>query len=143
MRLEEAVWRLDRDTRGKLKIELRYDFDYVQNFSPYDWYLANLPIESELTKHFDEKHGATILGECDYDHKIVYMMTERLASHDRFVHVAMHEFLHAAGLQHVKGDPHAIMAAIVVSKLPIQMAPADIDMFCATLGCPTKELRTP
>jgi hypothetical protein len=147
MWLEEAAWRLEQDTRGKLKVSYEYDLDFsgrIQRFSMKDWLLVDLPEESPITDHFDKKHGVKVLGECDSDNRIVYLLHERLdGSHDRFVHVAMHEILHAVGLPHVKDDVSAIMAAIVVSKLPLRMAPTDIDAFCATVGCPTKQLVHP
>lgn len=141
MWLEEAAWRLELDTRGKLRIEYRYDLYFGERYPLSEWYLVDLPEASEITNHFDKKHGTHVLGECDSEYHSMYLVTERLTTHDRFVHVTMHELLHAAGVQHVSGDPHAIMAAIVVPQLPLHMNETDLDAFCKTVGCATREVR--
>lgn len=141
MWLEEAAFRLETDTRGKLRIEYRYDLDINTRYPRDEWYLIELPEASEVTSHFDKKHGTRVVGECDSDNRIVYLISERLTTHDRFVHVAMHEILHAVGLKHVVGDPQAIMAAIVVPRLPLHMSSTDLDAFCSVLQCPMRDVR--
>ena len=144
MWLEEAAWKLEQDTHAKLHIEYRYDLDFTGRILRYDvgeWYLVDLPEVSPITEHFDTKHGTRIWGECDPEYRVMYLVNERLTTHDRFVHTAMHELLHAVGVPHVVGDTSAIMAAIVVPRLPLHMSPTDLDAFCALVQCSTKELR--
>lgn len=144
MWLEEAAWRLESDTRGKLRVEYHYDLDFsgrIQRFDMGEWYLVDLSEASPITAHFDAKHGTHVLGECDPEFHVLYLVTERVTTHDRFVHTAMHETLHAVGLPHVVGDTNAIMTAIVVPRLPLHMSPTDLDAFCGLVQCPTKEVR--
>jgi matrixin len=137
-----AVTQLATDTRDRLRIELHYDLDYSEPrdyFPKWDWFLVDLSEASELTKHFDEKYHTRVLGVCDSDFRVVYLVKERTESVTRFQHVAMHEFLHAVGLSHADDDPHAIMAAIVVPTLPLRMNQTDLDLFCQTVNCPAQK----
>lgn len=144
MWLEEAAWRLEQDTHGRLKIEYRYDLDFdgkIQRFDVNEWYLVDLPENSGITEHFDDKHKSKILGECDSLYHVVYLITERVTTHDRFVHVAMHETLHAVGLDHLKDAPEAIMFPYTKSVLPLRLHEADLEEFCRVLRCPVKDVR--
>jgi hypothetical protein len=144
MWLEEAAWRLEQDTRGRLHVEYRYDLDFsgkIQRFAPSEWYLVDLPEVSGITEHFDKLHHSKIWGECDSEYHVVYLITERVTTHNRFVHIAMHEILHAVGLQHLKGDTRAVMFPYVTSNLPLKMNETDLDEFCRVLRCPMKEVR--
>lgn len=144
MWLEEAAWRLEQDTRGRLRIEYKYDLDFdgkIQRFAQSEWYLVDLPEAHRITEHFDEKHKTKILGECDSEFHVAYLVTERVTTHDKFVHVAIHEMLHAVGLDHIKEDPNAIMFPYVKSTLPLRMSESDLDAFCKLLRCPMKDVR--
>ncbi len=130
--IEEAAWRLENDTRGKLRVEYLYDLDWdgrIQPIPTNEWFLVNLPEGTEISSHFDKKHGVKVLGECDAEHRIVYLLSDRLQSHDRFVHTTMHEILHSIGLGHVVDD------AIVVPRLPLHMNRSDLEAFCVKVDC--------
>jgi hypothetical protein len=138
--LEEARSTLEEDAHGTLRISYHYDFDSsepVQNLE--GWQIVELSETTPAAQHFDDYHKMQVLGECDPEHHIVYLFHERVDTHDTFVHVAMHEILHAVGLPHVSGDSHAIMAPRVVPKLPLHMSTTDLVTLCATIGC--KEIR--
>jgi len=138
MMLEEAAFNLERDTRGKLRVDYTYDLDWDGRVRPIpagEWFLVNLPDGSDIAHHFDAKHGVKVIGECDTDHHVVYLLPERLRTHDRFVHTAMHEVMHAIGIEHADDDPYAVMAAIVVPHLPIRLNASDLELFCARVDC--------
>jgi len=140
--LEEARVTLEEDTRGILRVAYDYDFDSTETMRPLDgWQILYLSQVTPVAEYFDDLHKTRVLGECDYDNSHVYLFRERVETHDRFVHVAMHEILHAVGVHHVKGDVHAIMAPIVFSRLPLHMSSTDLDAFCQTIQCATKEIQ--
>ena len=138
MWLEEAAFNLEWDTRGKLRVDYAYDLDWDGQIRPIpagEWWLVNLPDASDIAHHFDQKHGVKVLGEADTEHHVVYLLPERLRTHVRFVHTAMHETMHAIGIEHAEDDPYAVMAAIVVPHLPLHLNVTDLEMFCARVDC--------
>lgn len=134
--LEEARVTLEEDTHGTLRVFYDYDFDSTEPMQNLDgWRIVDIAESAPVVAYFDEFHKTKVIGECDGEKKIVYLVRERIETHDRFVHVAMHEILHAVGLPHVKGDAHAIMAPILFSRLPLHMSPTDLNAFCAKIRC--------
>ncbi len=141
--LEEARVTLEEDTRGILRVFYDYDFDSLEPIQADDgrWRILHLSEDTTPVQSFDAEHKSMVLGECDYGDRRIYLVRERLVTRTRFIHVAMHEILHAVGVQHVTGDAHAIMAPIAFSRLPLHMSSSDLDAFCQTIRCATKEIQ--
>jgi hypothetical protein len=70
----------------------------------------------------------------------VFLFADRLAEDDaKFIHAAMHELLHAAGLQHVV-DPPSVMSGNAV-QTGACMTEADAREFCRVYHCDLSQLR--
>jgi len=139
--LEEARVTLEEDTHGVLRVFYDYDFDSTEPMVKLDgWQIVYISRETPVVGYFDDLHKTTVLGECDWENRHVYLVQERLTSRERFIHVVMHELLHSVGVHHIKNS-RAIMAPIAISQLPLHMTSEDLDAFCQTVGCSMNELR--
>src|SRR5689334_6517754 len=96
--LEVSAQNLMRDTREHLIVRYTYDLDFSGPFrrlEPDSWLLVRLPQAHPLLTEYDKLHETHVLGECDTTLRTVFLVPERLETPVRWVHVAMHETLHA------------------------------------------------
>ncbi len=85
----------------------------------------------------DAYFGVAAYGWTDAGHG-AHLVVDRLESDHAFVHTAMHELLHVAGVDHVETDPGALMFPRSDARFaPLTLTQADRDAIAAVLNCAT------
>ncbi len=127
--LAQAADLLARETQGRvdIKIDPGASWGQIRRHGPLD------PEVVAADAYFGLPVYAWRDGALD-----VHMVPIRMRTDRAFVSVAMHEFLHVIGVQHVSGDPDAMMAASKdANNGPLTLTQTDRDAIAAALNCPT------
>lgn len=149
--IDEAADRIRSQTSGLLIARVRFDLSFNdpaafarESFSTLVRAEPDAPYIVALDKGHEETLGVVFGVDPNNPNAIdltaprrVYLVPERLRTHDRFVHVAMHELLHAFGLHHVQ-DGAALMAPVMVRNPPLCLHLPDVVELCRVHGCDVK-----
>lgn len=141
--LAQAAMNLAIQTSGYFDVRLEYDLDPDLLDLP-GWSLLRVESSAPWILWGDLMVGGNLLGLTNTDVHRVFLVTDRLAEHPNpdvwFTHVAMHEFLHAAGLDHVQAGN--VMPAMSPPGVAPQtcMNDADALQFCHVMRCEWQSL---
>lgn len=127
--LEAAAVSLNIQTHGLVTVELRTGLDPGRFWvPPGSWRLLRILGDSSLALRFDMRNATSVpepvVGICVRAAYDIYIVPDRILSDGQFVSVAMHELLHAVGLEHAAG-PGAVMADTLGSRAPVTLSPVD------------------
>jgi hypothetical protein len=156
--IAKAVESLEYQTAGLYRPSVVYDLNYDDINSLMLLRDAALVVrmqsDYDVVRFIDEESGGEVLG-MTLPHGMngqgtnpqVYLVADRLEDPARLEHVAMHEFLHAAGLDDI-GPPGSVMsgatchmsAGLQVCESIRCMTPADVAEFCRVNHCRSDEL---
>lgn len=155
---EERRWisfatdNIREQTAGLLQVIVVYDlnFDSVLSLTEHarDDMLVRAPADAPYVLYEDTATSRLmgVVAGVDLDNysmvtpKQVFLVADRFKNSDVFIHVAMHEMLHAFGLRHVT-DPDSIMYAMTVGSHPtLCMAEADAVELCRVNWCEADQL---
>jgi hypothetical protein len=147
-----AVKNINEQSAGVLGVTVTYDIDFYSNESFVshrgDDMLVRAPVDAPYVKYEDIHGGGVTSGVTSVDltrfsssvPKHVFLVADRLEAPDAFVHVAMHEILHACGLSHVD-DPDAIMSEQYAgTPASVCLGWRDVEELCRVVGCEPRTL---
>ncbi len=129
---------LREQTGGLLDIEIAFDLPPSMSAGS-DWALLRIESTTPWVATKDSEVKGILLGLCRSDARLVWLVADRLSAHADapfwFLHAAMHELMHAAGIQHVAG--FGIMTGVSPGNLrpATCITPADSQEVCRVLGC--------
>jgi hypothetical protein len=126
--LEAAAISLNIQSEGRLAVELRSGLDPARFWVPPGaWRFLRIVSDSDLTRRFDWRNGRdeAIVGICVRASQDLYLVPDRIRTSEQFLSVAMHEVLHAVGLEHT-GVDSSVMAEKVGDHPPVRLTPVDV-----------------
>lgn len=147
-----SVRDLEAQTAGYLRIVLTFDLDFRDQDAVIRawkaWSLVRVDSSNDVVKQLDARCDCSHLGFTAQEtpahrasERQMVLVVDRLPSMQKFLHVGMHELLHAAGLDHVT-DPRALMFAQSLETHTTCMHKADTVEFCRVVGCRAQDLKS-
>jgi hypothetical protein len=155
----KAIAALEYQTAGLYSLRVEWDLDYdnvitlsVLKDQPL---IVRMSSDFDVIRAIDEMAGGHVLGVTlphgtnNLGPPQVYLVVDRLDTPARFQHVAMHELLHAAGLDDVDSSGSVMSGAVCHMSAGMMscedvlcMSPMDAAEFCRVNHCKVDELNT-
>lgn len=150
--IDIATNNIREQSSGLLAAEVVYDLNFdsmltIQEHAEHDMLLrapenaSYVTYEDTNTSHLmGVVAGADLANYSMVTPKQVFLVADRLKTPDIFVHVCMHELLHAFGLRHVD-DSDSVMAGMTVGLHPTTcISEVDAEELCRVNWCTIDQL---
>lgn len=140
--INEASTRMFSQTNGFVGVDVVFDLDFNSNESLRDHVAQNIMVRVDQTAEGLEK---STLGYCytnykdlDFNNPIkIALVYDRLPTDEAWIHVAMHEMLHAIRAQHIS-EPQSILyktTPTVGPNIVTCLTHEDMVEICTVHGC--------